>query len=171
MAFFGEKPAQESKEWRQLSREEIITAAQSWDQLPVKVRRKSGTKDEFIEGGWLISGTDESTGKIRVIKGDGSGQFKFYTADELADLQTSPKTPEEKASLIENAQTFEELFMAISEIGEIQGSRQFYNPKEIIDLINDVRLGREKLTIITNAHSLRGKVAQLLGEQLRQAQK
>lgn len=63
--------------------------------------------------------------------------------------------------LIADAATFEELYVALDQIGNIKGSNQTYSSEELKNRIEEVRVNG-MYTAITRTHGLREKVHQML---------
>ncbi len=77
-------------------------------------------------------------------------------------------TDQEKTQRIQDCESFEELFAAFDEIGEIQGSRKPYSPERLKEKVVQIRLLMEGLTfdripfnLITRTHGIRAKTMEL----------
>lgn len=82
--------------------------------------------------------------------------------------KAAEKPENEILPAISEAQTFEDLFAALDEIGELKGSR-VYTAGELKEDIGKVRLVRGLIGKITRAGGLRDKVAELLEKELETA--
>jgi hypothetical protein len=70
----------------------------------------------------------------------------------------------EKESLIKESNTFDQLYVALDEIGIISGNEEDYTPSQLIDKIERVRNNKLDLNYITRRYGLRETVQRLLKE-------
>jgi len=79
-----------------------------------------------------------------------------------SELETSgaENTPE---SLVQQAQTIDELKEVLLKIGSIEGTERTYEPVEIINYIDGVMEKKTDIHFITRKYGIRNKVRELLG--------
>jgi len=71
-------------------------------------------------------------------------------------------TPEEKAEMIRESKSFDDLYEAIQKIGPVEGSTEVFEPDNLIDIINRVQSGELTLTYVTRTHGIRDAVERLM---------
>jgi hypothetical protein len=131
--------------------------------MEIKSNMENLSKRSFFET--PTEKTDIDQEKVGGIDKTTSGE-KLKTAVELAMEKTSYVVEEDDQKRInieqvQSAKNFEELFLAIGEGKEIQGTQKSYSSEELVALINRVREG-ESLNLITRSCGLRQKVSDLI---------
>ena len=67
---------------------------------------------------------------------------------------------------VKRSRSFDSLYSAINDMGEVKGSQKTYEPKELIGIIDEVRQGKIGLNYVTSTAGLRDKVKEILGNEL-----
>lgn len=76
---------------------------------------------------------------------------------------SQPQEPKgDLEEMINSASSFEELFVTLTKIGEIQGSQEVFKSDRLIELVNGIRKQGLSLSVLTRTSGLREKVSELL---------
>jgi hypothetical protein len=116
-----------------------------------------GYGNDKIRNGPYIDMYENYLKKIPVIQ-----EYLKASAARRPEKGLTPIPQIEQQRMINDAQSFAELYQVIEQIGGLQGSQQFYQPSELKNIIERVRKGELNIYYITRTAGLRSKVEELI---------